>query len=95
VKTFATHKNLYTGPLCIINLQYRGHNHKIRSFGQVLTKTSEFWQNRRLTPMDLNQKFDFFKTRQNTYMRPLYVTNPQYGGHDREILSFGLFLPPN
>jgi hypothetical protein len=28
-------------------------------------------------------------------MRPLCVTNPEYGGRDQEIQSFGQFLPQN
>jgi hypothetical protein len=43
--------------------------------------------------MDFERKFDFFKTRKNSYTGPLCITNPEYGGHDHEILSFGHILP--
>jgi hypothetical protein len=43
--------------------------------------------------MYFEQKFNFFKTRKNTYMGPLGTTNPEYGSHGIEISSFGQFLP--
>jgi hypothetical protein len=43
--------------------------------------------------MDFEQKFDFLKTHKNSYMRPLCITDPQYGGDNKEIRSFYQFLP--
>jgi hypothetical protein len=45
-----------------------------------------------LTPMYFKRKFKFFK---NSYAGPLFITDPEYGSHAREIQSFGLFLPQN
>jgi hypothetical protein len=41
--------------------------------------------------MDFEQKFNFFKTRKNSYTPPLGTTDLEYGGHDQEIQSFGPF----
>jgi hypothetical protein len=32
-----------------------------------------------VTPMDFEQKIDFFKIHKNAYMGPLCISNPQYG----------------
>jgi hypothetical protein len=42
IKKLKTCENSYTGPLCIIDLKYDGHNEEIRSFGQFLLQTSDF-----------------------------------------------------
>jgi hypothetical protein len=47
-----THKNTYTGPFSIIDLEYGGHDQEIQNFGQLLLQTVNFQQNQRLTPMD-------------------------------------------
>jgi hypothetical protein len=41
-KFLKTGKNLYTGPLCITDPKYGGHDQEIRSFGQFLPQTSGF-----------------------------------------------------
>jgi hypothetical protein len=38
--------------------------------------------------MDFEWKFEFFKSHKNSYTGPLYITDPEYGGHDEEIWSF-------
>jgi hypothetical protein len=43
--------------------------------------------------MDFERKFEFFQNHKKSYMRPLCMTDPQYGCHDREIWSFVQFLP--
>jgi hypothetical protein len=43
--------------------------------------------------MDFEQKFDFFKARKNSYTGLLGTTDPEYGGRDTKIRSFGQFLP--
>jgi hypothetical protein len=35
----------------------------------------------------------FFKTHKNSYMGPCCITDPEYGGQDQEIWSFGQFMP--
>jgi hypothetical protein len=40
----------------------------------------------------LSENLKFFKTYKNSYAGPLCITNPEYGGHDQEIRSFGQFL---
>jgi hypothetical protein len=40
---FKTHKNSYTGPLCITDPQYVGHDREIQSFHQFLPQTGDFW----------------------------------------------------
>jgi hypothetical protein len=42
--------------------------------------------------MDFERIFDLKKTRKNSYMIPLCITNLKYGGHGQEIWSFSLFL---
>jgi hypothetical protein len=39
--------------------------------------------------MDFEQKFEFFKTRENTYTGPSCITDPKYGDNGQEIWSFG------
>jgi hypothetical protein len=41
----------------------------------------------------LSENVKLFKTCKNSYTRPLWITDPQYGGNDQEISSFGQFLP--
>jgi hypothetical protein len=43
--------------------------------------------------MDFERKFKNFKIHKNSYMRSLYITNLEYGGHGQEIWNFGHFLP--
>jgi hypothetical protein len=43
--------------------------------------------------MYFEQKFDFFKTCKNPHVGPLRTTNPEYGGHNRDIQSFCQFFP--
>jgi hypothetical protein len=43
----------------------------------------------------LTENMEILKTRKNSYMRPLCITDLKYGGHDQEIRSFGEFLPQN
>jgi hypothetical protein len=42
--------------------------------------------------MDFKRKFKIFKPHKNSYMRPLCITDPEYGGHDQKIYSLGRFL---
>jgi hypothetical protein len=42
--------------------------------------------------MDFERKFDFFKTRKNSYTRAICITDREYVSHDQEIWSFGQFL---
>jgi hypothetical protein len=37
-----THKNLYTGPLCITNLEYGLYDEDIQNFRQFLSQTDVF-----------------------------------------------------
>jgi hypothetical protein len=37
-----TRKNACTGPLCVTNLEYGGHDEEIQSFGQCLPQTVDF-----------------------------------------------------
>jgi hypothetical protein len=40
---------------------------------------------------DFEQKFEFFKTRKNSYMRPLCITDLEYGGTTKKygvLVSF-------
>jgi hypothetical protein len=39
---FKTHKNSYTWPLCITDLEYGGHDQEIRSFGYFMAQTGDF-----------------------------------------------------
>jgi hypothetical protein len=41
--------------------------------------------------VDYEQKFDFFKTRKNSSTGPLCITDPEYGGYDKEIRCFSQF----
>ncbi len=34
-----------------------------------------------------SENVKIFKTHKNSYTRPLWITDPQYGGHDHKILS--------
>jgi hypothetical protein len=43
--------------------------------------------------VDYEQKFDFFKTRKNSYTGPLCITDLEYRGYDHEIWCFGQFMP--
>jgi hypothetical protein len=43
--------------------------------------------------MNFERKFIFLGIRKNSYMGPFCITDPEYGGHDQEILSFYQFLP--
>jgi hypothetical protein len=38
---FKIHKNIYTGPFCITDLQYVGHHQEIQSFSQFLPQTDD------------------------------------------------------
>jgi hypothetical protein len=89
---FLIHKNSYTGPLHITDLEYGGYDKEIQSFGQFLTQTDDFWQNRRLTPKDFGKKFEILKTRKNSYMGSLCKTDLEYESYDHEIQSSGQFL---
>jgi hypothetical protein len=40
-----THKNLYTGPLCITNLEYGLYDKDIQNFRQFLSQTDVFRKN--------------------------------------------------
>jgi hypothetical protein len=57
------------------------------SFYRKLT----FSVKRRLTPLDVEPKVNFFKTRKKLYTILLCVTDTEYGPHDHEIRSFGQF----
>jgi hypothetical protein len=46
-----------------------------------------------LTPMNFERKFDFSKTRKNTYMGSIGTANPVYESDGTEMQSFGQFLP--
>jgi hypothetical protein len=43
--------------------------------------------------MDFERNFDFFNARKNSYTGLLGTTDPEYGGQDTKIWSFGQFLP--
>jgi hypothetical protein len=43
--------------------------------------------------MDFERNFDFLKTCKNSYNGSLNISDPEYGGHNHEIRSFGQFLP--
>jgi hypothetical protein len=43
--------------------------------------------------MDFERNFKFFKTRKNSYMEPLHITDSEYGSHDQEMQSFDQLLP--
>jgi hypothetical protein len=36
------HKNSYTGPLRLTDLEYGSHGHEVQSFGQFLPQTDNF-----------------------------------------------------
>jgi hypothetical protein len=40
---FKTHKTLYTGPLCVTDMEYELYEQKIRSFDQFLPQIGVFW----------------------------------------------------
>jgi hypothetical protein len=40
-----------------------------------------------------SENVKLFKTHKTSYMRPLWITDLQYGVHDQEIRSFDQFLP--
>jgi hypothetical protein len=42
LKILKTHKNSYTGPLCITNAEYGGHDQVILSFSQFLPTNTKF-----------------------------------------------------
>jgi hypothetical protein len=52
---FKTHKNSYTGQLCITDPKYEGHDQEIMSSGQFLPQTADF----RYTYFE--RKIEFFK----------------------------------
>jgi hypothetical protein len=54
-------KNSYRRPLCIADPEYGGHDQEIRSFGQFLLQTCDLRENRWLTPMGFERKFEKFK----------------------------------
>jgi hypothetical protein len=39
---FKTRKNSYTGPLCLTNSEYGGHDQEIQCFGQFMPQTGNF-----------------------------------------------------
>jgi hypothetical protein len=39
---FKTHKNLYTGPLCVTDLEFELYDQEIQSFGPFLPQTNIF-----------------------------------------------------
>jgi hypothetical protein len=41
--------------------------------------------------MDFVWKFEFFKTRKNSYIRPLWITDSEYGGHMDFVQKFEIF----
>jgi hypothetical protein len=90
---FNTHKNFYMGPLCVTNIEYELYEQEICSFGTFFRQQAFFRQNRRLTPTDLIEHLNFLKTHKNSNTISLCITDLEYGGHDQEIRSFGLFLP--
>jgi hypothetical protein len=54
---------------------------------------SVFTVNLRFLVKHFSKKIIFFKTRKNSYMGPLCITDLKYEGYDKEIWSFGMFLP--
>jgi hypothetical protein len=54
-------------------------NMKYRVLVSFCPQTGNFRYNRSQTPMDFEQKIDFLKNHKNSYMGPLWTTNPQYG----------------
>jgi hypothetical protein len=44
-------------------------------------------------PTVLSENLSFFKTYKNSYTGPLCTTDPQYGDHDQDKLSFNQFIP--
>jgi hypothetical protein len=43
--------------------------------------------------MNFERKIKKFKTHKNSYTGPLWITDPQYCGHDQEIRSLGPVFP--
>jgi hypothetical protein len=54
-------KNSYREPLCIAGPEYGGHDQEIRSFVPFLLQTCDLRENRWLTPMGFERKFEIFK----------------------------------
>jgi hypothetical protein len=42
LKKIKNHKNSYTGPLRLTDLEYGSHDHEVQSFGQFLPQTGNF-----------------------------------------------------
>jgi hypothetical protein len=87
---FKTHKNSYTGPLRITDLEYGGHDQVIQKFRSVFAANYRFFAktigvNLRI----LSENVKILKTCKNSCMRPLCITNLEYEGHNQEIWSFG------
>jgi hypothetical protein len=87
---FKTQKNLYTQPLCVIDLEFGLYDQEIRSFIQFLPQTDAFRKNRMLTLSDFEPKFDFL-THKNLYTGPLCVTDLEFELYDQEIRNFSQF----
>jgi hypothetical protein len=90
---FKTHKNSYTGLLCITYPGYGCQNQEILSFGQFMHKLAIFVKTVVLYQWISIKIWVFFKTHKKSYMGPLCITDPEYGGHGQEIRSFGKFMP--
>jgi hypothetical protein len=69
---FLIHKNLFRGPLCIINPKSGPHDFEIRNFGQFLSQTGVFQQNWTLHRWIMSQNLNFFKPVKN-YIHDHYV----------------------
>jgi hypothetical protein len=41
----------------------------------------------------MSKNLKILKSRKNSYTEPVCITDPEYGGHDKEIQSFSQFLP--
>jgi hypothetical protein len=64
---FKTHKNLYTGPLYVSDLELGLYNLEIECFSQFLPQTSVFCKTEGWPLLILSWNLKFFKTHKNLY----------------------------
>jgi HSP90 family molecular chaperone len=89
---FKTYKNLYTRPMCIIDMKYEGHRQEIQSFGQFLPQTSVYGKIECQLRSILSKKLKKIKAHKNLYTTPSCVTDLKYQGNVQEIRTFSQFL---
>jgi hypothetical protein len=80
------------GPLYIIDMEYGFMTKKYRVLVSFCRKLMIFAKTVCHLQI-LSKNLEILKTHKNTYVEPLCITDPEYGGHDHEIQSFGLLLP--